>query len=229
MNHIVRQLKILEYLKKNPSILTKKEIDYLLSYQGDLEEDIRRYPDYFRQIYDELRLIPDERNIYLGFMELLQEEFSIENKNIIEVGCGRIPTLAKKISLKQINGTITVYDPLLNREEKETNKFHLKREKFTKNTPLQGTQLLIGFMPCEAADIMVERAIKERIDFMIALCEGGPHGDLIDYFESDEEWRNSLIIYANNRLEDDNQSSLKFKSLEKYKNPYPVIYYKYQK
>ena len=83
-------------------------------------------------------------------------------------------------------------------------------------------------MPCEAADIMVERAIKERIDFMIALCEGGPHGDLIDYFESDEEWRNSLIIYANNRLEDDNQSSLKFKSLEKYHNPYPVIYYKYK-
>lgn len=224
MNQILKQVKILEYIKNNPNLLSKKEIKYLLSYNGNLDEDIRRYPDYFRQIYDELNLIQDDNNIYLGFLKMLEEEFPIENRQIIEVGAGRIPTLGKRISLKQKNGTITVYDPLININEKETSKFHIKREKFDRTTPLNNTNLIIGFMPCEGADIIVERATKEKIDFMIALCEGGPHGDIYDYFESDEEWRNSLMIYASNKLEEYSNSTLKVKTLEKYHNPYPVIY-----
>ncbi|MBR2827745.1 MAG: hypothetical protein IKE70_00735 [Bacilli bacterium] len=225
MNLMLRQMKIMEYLKSHPNLLTEKEKEYFLSYKGNLEEDIRRYPDYFRQIFDELGFIDEDNNLYCGFINLLEEEFQIENKNIVEVGAGRIPRLGKRITSKQVNGTITIYDPLLY-ETTSTQKFHLKKEKFNRNTSLKNVDLLIGLMPCEAADIMVERALEEDIDFMIALCEGGPHGDIFDYYESDEEWRDSLVVYANNRLAEKKRNPLGIKHLTKYKNPYPVIYTK---
>ena len=226
MNITLRNIKILEYLKRNNNLLNEKEEKYLLSYKGNLDEDIRRYPDYFRQIFDELGFIQDKDNIYLAFINLIEEIFPLDDRDILEVGGGKIPSLAKKISLRQTTGTITVYDPRLYREDNINDRFILKKQKFDNNTSLEGIDLIIGFMPCEAADIMIERAIENRIDFMIALCEGGPHGDIYDFYESDEEWRDSLMYYADTKLEELNLGRLGEKSLLKYKNPYPVIYNK---
>lgn len=192
---------------------------------------IRRYkhniPDTFRQILEEIGYYEDcpEKSGYNAFIELLDEEFGIE-RNIIEVGGGEIPTLGHKISLRQNSGSITIYDPRLTDYYEENDRFVLKKEKFYRNTDVSNTDLLIGFMPCEATQSIIESATDNNIDFMIALCEGGPHGDEFDYFEDEEEWLHAMLYLAERGIEDNDMGELKVLSFEKYNTPYPLIYNK---
>lgn len=184
-----------------------------------------------REIYDELGLIPDDKNIYVGFMDIIDKEFGIEGKNIVEVGGGHIPRLAKRLSEKQVKGKVEVYDPLISRYEKSTSKLSLVRTKFDEKMIKRGdTDLLIGLQPCAAAERLLEAAIQNDIDFIIALCEGGPHGEWFDFYESDDEWLYSIITRAKRGIAEKNMGKLIVEnSLEKYDDTYPVIYNKRKK
>lgn len=220
-----KQNLIIDLIIKYPELFTEAERSYLInncaaSYKNKL------MPDLFREVYDKLDLLKDDENIYLGFIDLLDNKFDIKNKDIIEVGGGIFPQLAKKISNIQEKGQIKVYDPRLSFYEDNTSKLTLVREKFSNKTKVDDVDLLIGFMPCEATYTIVDSAARNDIDFMIALCEGGPHGDIYDYYESDEEWLHSIISFANSLVEDNNMGTLEKTYLKKYHNPYPVIYNK---
>ena len=81
-------------------------------------------------------------------------------------------------------------------------------------------------MPCEATQSIIENAVDKNKDFMIALCEGGPHGDEFDYFEDEKEWLKAMLYIAERGLEDNNMGDLKVLSFKKYNSPYPIIYNK---
>ena len=83
---------------------------------------------------------------------------------------------------------------------------------------------MLAFMPCEPAETFIDAATENKIDFMLALCEGGPHGDEYDYFESDEEWLDSMIYRAKRGVKDNGMGTLGIQYLKKYEDPYPVIY-----
>ena len=213
---------ILEFLYKHPTYYTSFERKGIQSYAfHDKEENF--YLDVLREIYDELGLIPDEKNIYITFQNLIQELFGTEEKNIIEVGGGVIPRLATRIRMHQQKGTITVYDPRLAKDIRGDERLILKREKFTDKTPIKRADLLIGLMPCEGAEPLIDQALKHKIDFVLWFCEGGPHGDYFDYFESEEEWLSSTLYYARNGVENKGMGKLMVKHLEPYPN-YPIIY-----
>lgn len=180
-------------------------------------------PDVIRELYDKLHLISDDENIYVAFLKLLEKQHDLKDKHIIEVGGGIFPSLARRISLLQDKGTITVYDPRLSKKEKSTEHMKLVRRMFTRNTDIADTDLLIGFMPCKGAEALVDSAIAHNVDFMVALCEGGPHGDIHDYFESDEEWIDSMIYRANRGIEDQNMGRLQIQYLKEFGDPYPII------
>jgi hypothetical protein len=59
---------------------------------------------------------------------------------------------------------------------------------------------------------------------MLGFCEGGPHGDEFDYFEDDDEWLNSMLYLARDRIEEQGMGKMKVKYLRECNNPYPVIY-----
>lgn len=220
-----KQNLIIDLIIKYPELFTEAERSYLINNCTASYKD-RLMPDLFREVYDKLDLLKDDENIYLGFIDLLDNEFDIKNKDIIEVGGGIFPQLAKKISNIQEKGQIKVYDPRLSFYEDNTSKLTLVREKFSNKTKVDDVDLLIGFMPCEATYTIVDSAARNDIDFMIALCEGGPHGDIYDYYESDEEWLHSIISFANSLVEDNNMGTLEKTYLKEYHNPYPVIYNK---
>ena len=218
----------------------KEYVDKIIDYYDEYEQgylnnlelkDIRRYkdniPDVYRQILEEIGYYDDciEKSGYNAFIEVLDNEFGLE-RNITEVGGGVIPTLAHKISLKQNTGTITIYDPRLSNYYKESESFILKKEKFRRNTDVNESDILIGFMPCEATQAILENAIDNNIDFMIALCEGGPHGDEYDYFEDTDEWLGAMLYLAERGLEDKDMGELQVVSFKDYNSPYPLIYNK---
>ena len=126
---------VLNYFKKYPSIFNEREQRQIIGMINCSYKKPYEY-DGIREIYDYFGWIPEDENIYNGFCEFLDSKFGLDGKNIVEVGGGHLPQLAKKISAKQKTGKITVYDSALSIYEKESPRFILKRECFSKNTNL---------------------------------------------------------------------------------------------
>lgn len=228
MNQITEKLQqsleIEKFLETYGKGYDPRELEYIRkNWQRGLKSKFTT--DILRQIYSELGFFNDSENIYIGFIEILENNFDIE-RDIIEVGGGRFPTLAKTIALKQHKGTITVYDPRLVTTKSEVPNMTLKKENFTMSTPIKKDQLVIAFMPCEATESTIVASGTNNTDFMIALCEGGPHGDEFDYFESEEEWITSMIYKARLMAKKYGLGTIEVADLKQYGDPYPVIYNK---
>ncbi len=224
MSQITEQLNIAEkvnaFLETHKDDYDEREYEFLKrNWKFALSKGF--HMDIIRQMFAELGLLTEKNDIYQGFMKILEENFDID-RDIIEVGGGHIPSLAKRIALKQKKGTITVYDPRLLTTESEYPNMILKKECFTRDTPVSSDQLVIGFMPCDATEKLLSSAVKNNADFLVALCEGGPHGDEFDYFESDDEWITSMIATARQTK----KGPLQITNLKQYEDPYPVIYTK---
>lgn len=207
---------IVDYINLYPDLFTPDEKLLIIDYLG-CECYYFGIPDVVKQLYAKLGLIPDEHNIYKGFSNLVDGQFSVKDRSIIEVGSGLFPTLAAQISSMQDNGKIVVYDPKVSIYEEDTPKLKLVRSKFLRNTNIDDADLIIGLMPCEAADIIVDVALKKRIDFMVALCEGGSH-------QYDDDWPDTLLERAEKGIVKNDMGKLKIKYMKEYGDPYPVIY-----
>lgn len=67
--------------------------------------------DIIRSIIEELGLNRFlENDYYKNFIEYMKSETGID-KNLLEVGCGILPSLANKISKEQTCGSVTAMDP----------------------------------------------------------------------------------------------------------------------
>lgn len=214
---------IINYLMKYPNIFTDLEKKQIINYIDSFGK-YKFVPDTVREVYDELGIIQDDNNIYLGFIELIRNIYDIDDMKIVEVGGGVLPRLGKRLSDIISTGSITVYDPRLSVYESNNEKLRLVRENFSINTNISDADLLIGLMPCEACDVIVESALMYEKNFILALCEGGAHGEEFDYFEDEEEWQNSIIRQTKKEVEEKGMGKLKIKYLKEYGNPYPIIY-----
>jgi hypothetical protein len=213
----------LSFVEAHKDSYTQRERDYitknfLWSYNKPYASDI------IRQIYDEVGICDPEVNMYEGFLKIIEENFDI-NTDIIEVGGGIVPSLAKKIALRQKTGTVTVYDPRLMTNIDAPDNLILKKEKFRENTPIGSAKLIIGFMPCDAAPTIVKSACENQTDFIVALCEGGMR-EGFGWLEEDDEWTGYITYCAEKGIEKHKLGTLAQASLEKYNNPYPIIYNK---
>ena len=175
------------------------------------------------QLYEEVGFDIGD-NIYKGFISLIENNFDI-NKNIIEIGGGIIPTLGKNIALKQKSGTVTVYDPRLITDISHPDNLILKKELFNKSSNIENTSMIIGFMPCEATNTIIEVACENNLDFIIALCEGGTRPGY-EWLETDDEWISHVKSNAIRGLKNSNLGTLGMTFLTQYNDPYPVIYNK---
>ncbi len=214
--------RVIEFLKSHLSNYTEREMIYIMN-NYKLHHHAIFVPDILRQIYDEVGLLADDKNLYLGFMKILEDNFNLDS-NIVEIGGGIIPSLAKHIHLKQKNGTITVYDPRLYKNDSSDKKFILKKEKFTENTDIFRTDILVGFMPCQATEILIKTACRNKKDFLVALCEGG-HQEFEDFYD-DTLWEEQMIDLAKREIAENGMGVLEKTNLESYGDPYPIIYNK---
>lgn len=220
-----KKQQLIHYISNHPELFDDYDKKFLIQYINS-EKDDEFLPDLIRELYDRFGMIEDENNIYVAFINLIRRFFDIEDAHIIEVGGGTFPCIGRRISLLQNRGTITVYDPKLCMDEKENDHLTLKRETFTRDTFVGDTNLMIGFMPCKGAEALVDSATDHGIDFMVALCEGGPHGDYFDYFESEDEWIDSMFYRARRGIEEHGMGRLARTYLKKFQDPYPIIFNK---
>lgn len=219
-----------EFLEVHKSAYTELEREFIRKNAAwTLHNDNGFYvSSILRQVLAETNLLEDRKNMYKGFINVLEENFDID-RNIVEVAGGIIPSLAKIIALKQKSGTITVYDPRVIVPDKCPDNLIVKRQSFNSKTQIPAnTQMIIGFMPCDATMDIIETACKNNIDFAISLCEGGERKGY-GYLETDEEWIGMAKYIAERGMESTNMGTLATASLEEYGNPYPIIYNKRKK
>ena len=215
--------KILRLFDEHPGAFADIEKERLLNYISYDDEELF-IPDLAREVYDELGFVEDDKNIYLGFMDLLKNAFPYQERKILEVGGGILPRLGKRISDQLTTGHITIYDPRLSRAVEDTPKMTLVRRKLTRSDSIGDTNLMVGFMPCEGTETFLNVATQNNIDFMLGFCEGGPHGDCYDFYEDEDEWLHAMMYVAESGVRDHHMGKVKVKTLEKYGDPYPVIY-----
>lgn len=220
---VINSMLVSKFLKEHPDYyeeMEKHRINYYATHDNNGDTYTK---DVMREIYDELGIIPEEKNMYTAFIDLLEETHGYEGKNIVEVGGGILPRLGKRIHTLQHKGTITIYDPRIGKDIEGEDRFTLIREPFTRKTELDGCDLLIGLMPCKGAEPLIDQAVEKKIDFLLWLCEGGPHGDCYDYFEDEREWLGSTIYTASRGVKDSRMGKLMEKMLPQYSH-YPIIY-----
>ena len=215
-------LQVHEFLAQHEEDLDPYEVYVIKRCIADIDGNFMFYPFVAREIFDKLGLMKDEENLYHRFAELVKELYDITDKRILEVGGGVYPTLAERISTKA--GHITVYDPRLTKALADTSKLKLVREKFTKNTNLEDYDLVISLMPCKGAEAVLDACLEQDKDFVLGLCEGGPHGDCFDFYEDDDEWIHAMMSYSSSKLKYSGRGKLLSKTLEGCSYPYPVIY-----
>ena len=216
---------IVDYLKENSgafNYIEKEQIINSLKYSDYTEWGIHNH--ICMQIYDELGLLPDSINPYKAFAELVDETFSIKNKNIIEIGGGNIPRLAKRISEMQDTGTITVYDPSLYIKDNNNSNLKLVKRRFSSMTNVSNMDLLIGLLPCGSSSIIVKAAVRYNKDFMIVLCDSHNTLECLDGVEEDLEWPSNFIENTRCIVEENNMGKLKVKRLNEIGEQYPIIY-----
>ena len=212
---------ILDFLEDKKDLYTDLELSFIKNYFHSDNYSFAECDEGLRELLDVVDLLPKEDNIYDYFTDFITDRYDINNKEIIEVGGGVFARLAKRLSLKQSNGLVTVYDPRLDPTMESTDRLVLKKERFSVDTEIGKTDLLVGLMPCEGANSLVTQAVRKKRDFILWLCEGGPHGDYFDYFECEEEWMDSLMYFADQDLRNYGKRLIKIKK-DKF-SPYPII------
>lgn len=227
-NQIHNCMKINKYLKKHPGIYDGYQERYIrdLASAGPTDRNIEN--DLVREILDELDMIPDDKNLYLDFLRVIEQVHpDLKDKYIVEIGSGILPRLGERIEKKLDKGRIVLFDPLISKYKKGSDKLIIKRQQAKvddRTINWDDVDLLVALKPCAGADSLIELAATYGIDFVLGLCEGGPHGDVYDFYESDDEWISSIIHYAKREVEDKGLGQLVKTKLDKPYYDYPIIY-----
>ena len=140
-------------------------------------------PTDFFQLYDCFGAVPDNINFYLYHLNEIKKVFGLD-KNILEIAGGTYPTFGRRIASEQLKigkGTITVYDPrLITTRIVRYPNLKLVNRYFTNEIDITKYNLLVGIMPCDATDNIVEAVEKYNKDFYIAFCGCGRNFKLSD-------------------------------------------------
>lgn len=155
-------------IKDNPDIiktlrnsLTIEEIKYLIGLADniDIKEEFLSYFD----------LKNNYKNYSNIFYQEITKNFSL-NQNILEIGCGWFPSIAKYIDLKQqnIKGTITCYDT--NLKISKSGNINLIKSNINENEDISKYDFIYSSNICEALETTLKLANKYKKEFIIELC-----------------------------------------------------------
>lgn len=222
-------------ISKRPNIfkrikLNKFKNKYSHLYPDYLQEEIdnklllgyTNNNDTINQIYCYLDLVNDNINAYKEFIKILENNFNLSN-NILEIGAGNIPILAKYLTDKKINVDILesniIFDNLTNGR--------VIKKRFDEKTNIDKYDLLIGYNPCGATEDIIRNSIKNNKDFCIALC--GCCFLPEEYKKrTPEEWHNYLFEIAKKIGKDNYEIKFEYFN-DRYKIEYPIIIGKLKK
>lgn len=220
--------KRINYFKKRK--LKKFKNSYISLYPDYLQEEINEKlfngytnnNDTINQIYCYLNIVNDNINSYKEFIKIIKKHFD-KNINILEVGAGTIPILAKYLETERY--TVDIIDPNIIFDNITHGK--ITKDHFNRKTDISNYDLIIGYNPCKATEDIIRNSIKLKKDFCIALCG-------CCFLPESFKERNPKIWheYLINLTTELSSTDYEIKFLyfeEKFKIEYPILIGKYKK
>lgn len=188
------------YMRKLRDYMARYGEYYTLGAKDEIEDNflnphtpIREASDVLNQIYEYLGIFKLEKdNAHDIFINLMRERMDI-NRNLLEVGCGYYPSLAKRIASMQKYGSVTAIDPVVVTTDVEG--IRVIKGCFTSSFGLEKYDMLYGLYPCDATIDMIELSSLYDKDLCILACDccDTPFGEL-----DMDEW----IEYVDNLLKE---------------------------
>ncbi len=222
------KMKLFNYLRDNISSYTRGEVNNIIEY-FDYFHETQAGPGDMLQVLSALNLYKDEKNMYLGILNLIKKYFTLE-KNILEIGSGHYPALAALIDKEQSilgGGTVTAYDDKLIPTQVGKIKYNRKKLTTESFTPYD---LIVGAFPCEATELMIRKSNEEHKPFLIAICECVhlPESVNLKYRRTPMGYHRYLEDIAYDTLDKDAELEIEYLD-SKYCNPNPVFIKTYKK
>lgn len=140
-----------------------------------------------------------EFDIWSNKIELLDKEFGLDSKNILDIGGGPFPVLASKIAELHPSSHVTVLDPNIVPEWYQSQNFEAIRKRMIANkkdgdyTDLNDYDLIYGVHPCEGTIPLIRCASHYKKDYAVWLCDCiHPEGKA----KTRDEWAKYVIKLA---------------------------------
>ncbi len=173
------------------------------------------------ELFSKFGILCEEKDLYKQFSKILRDRGLLRG-NILEVGAGFYPRLGEVIMEDKPAELvrITSYDPELIVDTMSGVK--LVKEPFTKSTNLDDVGTIIGMFPCGASRLMIDRAINENKNLLLAFC-GCDHSDNEISAEYGDLWADAACRYYKEKCGDDMQI---FSWSNEVELSYPIMEYK---
>lgn len=209
LNHLLSQ-----YKSKYEKYYPKSQFEFVMENFVKDFETTDGITSLLLQAYEECGLSEElQCNVYGNFINHLKTDCNI-NGDLLEVGCGIIPSLAKSLKKQQTSGTITVMDPLV-RIPKYGN-LRIIQNNFTEKTDVSNYSLIYGTFTCEATIPMIKSSFEKDVDLYLLLCGCSSGMFVFNYRE--------YLFELDARMEDLSiETGRDFDILEYEDLPYPLI------
>jgi len=203
-----------QYKTKYEKYYSKEDFEYVVGSFISKFESRESVGTLLLQAYEECGLSEElSVNIYGNFINHLKNDCDI-NVDLLEVGCGVIPSLAKSLKKIQTSGTITVIDPLV--KIPEYGDLRIINGAFTEQTDVSEYKLIYGTFTCGATSAMIYSSFQNDIDLYLALCGCATGRLYLDYYEYLYDLEDTLETLSN-------KTGRNFDIFEYSDLPYPLI------
>lgn len=153
---------IMNKLRSSFSINDWSEFIFIYSHLSKYIDTNKSFDSYFN-------LLSDEHKKAKCFFNEIKQTFPID-KDILEIGSGRFPSVAKYIDLIQqkTKGSITCYDSAI--KLYKSGNIILKREDIKMDTNISRYDYIYSFRSCSATDTVLQLAQSQHKEFILGLC-----------------------------------------------------------
>ena len=206
---------VIDFIKKHKDFYS----EYLIN--NRLEKCKYGYTCDIDQIYCYLNKVNISETVYNKFYNLSKEYFNLDNKSILEVGCGYIPILSSiyknnGYSIEAINNKILF---------KDYNNIKTTEYDLNKEYDLSKYDLIVGIRPCVITENIIDLCYKYKKDFMIYFCPCIHNSKDGNKFNTYDEWIN-YIKYKTSLFEN---YDISFINCNDFPDNCPIIIGKYKK
>jgi len=121
------------------------------------------------QFYKEYNLLAENQDMYKEFTRIVQYAHpDLKDKTILDVGGGMVPQLGRELAKHAKH--VMVVDRNMVFKNNPDNLEPIKRRIESKNDLPTDVDIVVGLLPCEATQHIIDYSTCNKKDFIIALC-----------------------------------------------------------
>ena len=121
------------------------------------------------QFYKEYNLLGEYQDMYYEFTRIIKHAHpDLKDKTILDVGGGIVPQLGRELAKEAKH--VMVIDRNMVFKNNPDNLEPIKRRIESERDLPSGVDIVVGLLPCEATQHIIDYSVSNKKDFIIALC-----------------------------------------------------------